>query len=1079
MRLKIVGALLGGALMVVTVDMRIARDNINSAPSAKELWPTSLSDGDPLSPSIGYRSLEVTGAEGILQTTALDAIADSATISKAPSARNQIQSSDQNSRNGTSSLHSNSTKEATTVISSNLTTLPNITDVTTSTLPRNATNATTPVGIAEKSMEVSLPVNGTNSTTAPAPSIANSSSIRLPLNETNVTTAVPMVTDSTVAPLPVNGTNATTALVPFVGNETNAPMPLNETNTSTPVSIIANSTKPLGSAINEMTGPTPVPTPAANNETNGTVGAQSLLPLLAIPLAAAPFYANPFSETDVPVTRVATTAELPPEEYQAVLALENYLQNEGIDIPEMDANAEWMEAQRERDRADLRNADSNVLSTAEPETIASATTAPDPDRLVDPDATRNVIVPAPAPVVTAQDDRVNPEDFDDLLAPVAVHNAEEHVEHEDLDDLLDDDEDTTSPPAGQDTGEQTLKPTEPSADETSTLPSEGEISTLPTSIMTSTSWISGPTTAVSTLASVATAGGTFASVAMSGVGVAGGLAGVGSGLLPGVGLGAGLLPGVGAGLFTVVGGSLVSIFSGTSSPDLPDPVISPLSTVPISSGIVSQPSGTTTPSTSAPVSGPSGSGLTPTSTRCLAMTGVGECSMSPGSSPSTTSNNEISSNEPSTTPLTPVPSATGSTTGPTSTPSRVPNSSTPTSRPVSNRSTPSPSANMSSLSPEATYRPSPSPAPNSTVSSTPTPSTNSTYSPAPTPIPNKTDKTTSIPTLNTTQTPTPKPTPKNKTDSTTFTPALNVTQTPTTTPNKTKTPTSTPTSNFTQAPTAALNMSETPTPTPVSKVTKDLTPTPSPNRTHAPTPTPTLSPKPTPSPTSKATPSPLADSSISGDKSYIVGIRTAIEHTTFCTGALIAPKFVLTSNLCKADNSYVSIGTVKRSASDDGGQHSKVAKRVSHPKYDPATRKYDFLILELETASSKTPVTLPSASQTSDSYGQYAQILGWNSDDDSMTRTVLLSTTMMFLNQTDCARMLSTTIYESQVCAYGLAATSACHVNEGSPLISRIAGKDTLAGLVCYKNGCDQMGAPTLFSLTSSVRDWIKSTAGV
>lgn len=87
-----------------------------------------------------------------------------------------------------------------------------------------------------------------------------------------------------------------------------------------------------------------------------------------------------------------------------------------------------------------------------------------------------------------------------------------------------------------------------------------------------------------------------------------------------------------------------------------------------------------------------------------------------------------------------------------------------------------------------------------------------------------------------------------------------------------------------------------------------------------------------------------------------------------------------------------------------------------------------FLILELETASSKTP----SASPKSDGYSQT-----W----DSVTRIAFLSTTMTLLNHSDCARTL---MYKTQVCANG------CHMNEGTPLISRITGKNMLACLTCY-----------------------------
>lgn len=225
-------------------------------------------------------------------------------------------------------------------------------------------------------------------------------------------------------------------------------------------------------------------------------------------------------------------------------------------------------------------------------------------------------------------------------------------------------------------------------------------------------------------------------------------------------------------------------------------------------------------------------------------------------------------------------------------------------------------------------------------------------------------------------------------------------------------------------------------------------------------------------------------------KAFIVGIRNTTTSSNYCSGVLIAPKFVLTSNLCQPDpvyqastrmwmpeDQYASIGALARSGAPGEGDRFKVVKKTVHPDYNLHTHEYDFAILELDTASKKTPALLPTLPEHDDPYGLQANVYGWNLDDDSAIRTELLTTTMKFVNRSVCDKTVKT--YYSHVCMVGTSKTDACHINVGSPIIYRVSGKDHVVGIVALRTGCNQPGVPTLFSRISRARTWFTQVAGV
>lgn len=235
-------------------------------------------------------------------------------------------------------------------------------------------------------------------------------------------------------------------------------------------------------------------------------------------------------------------------------------------------------------------------------------------------------------------------------------------------------------------------------------------------------------------------------------------------------------------------------------------------------------------------------------------------------------------------------------------------------------------------------------------------------------------------------------------------------------------------------------------------------------------------------------PSTQADSAVS----YMVGIRTSAESSNYCAGALVAPRYVLTSNRCvppqaKTDNPWptvepqvVVIGSKNQKGANDG-ETIPVTDYYQHPDFDYNTFENDYLVLLLKHTSSRTPVTMvPWPFNDDDPFKNTADmtVSGWGTGPKTNVTSEMTTTHMMVLQNSECLDKLK--VYNSDLCLQGADKAATCKVDYGSMVIATVKnGSQFLGGVISNVQACGKAGMPLKASRVSQGRNWIKSIIGV
>ncbi|RHY62453.1 hypothetical protein DYB30_011546 [Aphanomyces astaci] len=206
---------------------------------------------------------------------------------------------------------------------------------------------------------------------------------------------------------------------------------------------------------------------------------------------------------------------------------------------------------------------------------------------------------------------------------------------------------------------------------------------------------------------------------------------------------------------------------------------------------------------------------------------------------------------------------------------------------------------------------------------------------------------------------------------------------------------------------------------------------------------------------------------------YTTGLRTEDISDNQCVGALIAPKYVLTTATCVHTSlTYSSVGSHYLSGDKDG-ERIKIVKQTRHPLFDH--HEFDFAIFELETASKIAPVKVNFDPVVTP--GSWATVRGWGTSTGAeYTRSpVLLEADVKVWDSVECNNTVDASfpILDSQICAGG-ADKDWCSGDNAAPLIVNKAGEDYVVGLASLGSSCAIKDVPGIYARTSSARDFIE-----
>ncbi|GMF15342.1 unnamed protein product [Phytophthora fragariaefolia] len=216
-----------------------------------------------------------------------------------------------------------------------------------------------------------------------------------------------------------------------------------------------------------------------------------------------------------------------------------------------------------------------------------------------------------------------------------------------------------------------------------------------------------------------------------------------------------------------------------------------------------------------------------------------------------------------------------------------------------------------------------------------------------------------------------------------------------------------------------------------------------------------------------------------GTKTYSSGVRSTADGDTYCGGALIAPRHVLTTALCTGIYApdWVAVGTHYINGTKDGEQ-IKVVSAQNHTRYNATSLSYDFGLLTLAKPSKFAPIKLPAVDNSDIIPGMWSKVMGWGdtSFPNGTNSSEMQSVGLEVWDNEDCARIFN--VDNSSVCAGGAAGRDSCVGDTGGPLIKEKGRGDTddiLIGLVSWGAGCGDKGYPAVYSRVSAAVEWINS----
>ncbi len=214
---------------------------------------------------------------------------------------------------------------------------------------------------------------------------------------------------------------------------------------------------------------------------------------------------------------------------------------------------------------------------------------------------------------------------------------------------------------------------------------------------------------------------------------------------------------------------------------------------------------------------------------------------------------------------------------------------------------------------------------------------------------------------------------------------------------------------------------------------------------------------------------------------WMVSVQSKDDGEHFCGASLIADKYVLTAAHCIENESADDIQVVISEydlEQETATEEKLVVKNIfMHEEYDEDN---DIAVLELETASGKTPVQLADAALMSTlAVGSNLTVMGWGnrSKVGEDFPTTLQEVQVPLADHATCDTnyaQVGTDITDNMICA-GLpeGGKDSCQGDSGGPLVYQKDSSWYQAGIVSFGEGCAEAEFFGVYTKVANYEGWI------